>query len=119
MRLRVVWGLFETMAIFSPTRALVSVDLPTFGRPQMVIIAVLVIIRFSLYVQQTHDLFFACAHAALVLALVHMVVAEQVQHGVHGQIADLVREAVAVGLGLFGAALPEMTMSPSMARSVS
>ena len=30
-----------------------SVDLPTFGRPQMVIIAVLVIILFSLYVQQT------------------------------------------------------------------
>ena len=49
--------------------------------------------------------FFARAHAALVLALVHMIVAEQVQHGVHGQIADLVREAVAVGLGLLGAAL--------------
>jgi hypothetical protein len=34
------------MATFSPTNALVRVDLPTFGRPQMVIIAVFVI--FSL-----------------------------------------------------------------------
>ena len=33
MRLRVVWGLVETMAIFSPTRAFSKVDLPTFGRP--------------------------------------------------------------------------------------
>ena len=36
MRLRVVWGLGETMAIFSPARVLVRVDLPTLGRPQMV-----------------------------------------------------------------------------------
>ena len=36
MRLRVVWGLLVTMATFSPTRALVRVDLPTLGRPQMV-----------------------------------------------------------------------------------
>ena len=41
MRLRVVWGLFETMATFSPTRAFVSVLLPTLGRPAMVIIAFL------------------------------------------------------------------------------
>ncbi len=34
MRLRVVWGLLVTMAIFSPTRALVRVDLPTLGRPR-------------------------------------------------------------------------------------
>ena len=54
---------------------------------------------------QTHDLFFSCAHTALVLPLVHVVVAEQVQHGVHRQIADLMRETVAVGLGLLGAAL--------------
>ena len=33
MRLRVVWGLGETMAIFSPARVLVRVDLPTLGRP--------------------------------------------------------------------------------------
>ena len=31
------------MAIFSPTRALVRVDLPTLGRPAMVIIAVFLI----------------------------------------------------------------------------
>jgi len=37
MRLRVVWGLLVTMAIFSPTRALVRVDFPTLGRPTMVI----------------------------------------------------------------------------------
>ena len=42
MRLRVVWGLGETIATFSPTRAFVSVDLPTFGRPQIVIIAAFV-----------------------------------------------------------------------------
>ena len=35
MRLRVVWGLLVTMAIFSPTRALVRVDFPTLGRPTM------------------------------------------------------------------------------------
>ena len=38
MRLRVVWGLLVTMAIFSRTRALVGVDLPTLGRPTMLII---------------------------------------------------------------------------------
>ena len=38
MRLRVVWGLLVTMATFSPTRALVRVDLPTLGRPHNVII---------------------------------------------------------------------------------
>jgi hypothetical protein len=43
MRLRVVCGLLLTMAIFSPTSALVSVDLPTFGRPQTVIMAVFLI----------------------------------------------------------------------------
>lgn len=44
MRLRVVWGLLETMATFSPTSALVSVLLPTLGRPAMVIIAFLSIV---------------------------------------------------------------------------
>ena len=33
MRLRVVWGLSLMMAIFCPISALISVDLPTFGRP--------------------------------------------------------------------------------------
>src|SRR5699024_3181604 len=33
MARRVVWGLVEVIATFSPTSALVSVDLPTFGRP--------------------------------------------------------------------------------------
>ena len=33
MMCRVVCGLFEVMAIFCPTIALVSVDLPAFGRP--------------------------------------------------------------------------------------
>jgi hypothetical protein len=35
IRLRVVWGLLVVIAIFSPTRALSSVDFPTFGRPMM------------------------------------------------------------------------------------
>ena len=35
MRLRVVCGLGVTMASFSPTMALSSVDLPTLGRPKM------------------------------------------------------------------------------------
>src|SRR5579871_732652 len=35
MRLRVVCGLGEMMASFSPTRALSSVDLPALGRPRM------------------------------------------------------------------------------------
>ena len=38
MRLRVVWGLLVTMAIFSPTSALSRVALPTLGRPTMVMI---------------------------------------------------------------------------------
>jgi hypothetical protein len=33
MRLRVVWGLGETMATFWPTSVLTSVDLPALGRP--------------------------------------------------------------------------------------
>src|SRR5439155_25370427 len=33
MRVRVVWGRRETMAIFSPTSRLSSVDLSTLGRP--------------------------------------------------------------------------------------
>jgi hypothetical protein len=33
MARRVVCGFDEVMATFSPTRALVSVDLPTLGRP--------------------------------------------------------------------------------------
>ena len=33
IRVRVVWGRRETMAIFSPTSRLSNVDLPTFGRP--------------------------------------------------------------------------------------
>ena len=33
MRLRVVWGLSETMATFWPTSRLTRVDLPTLGRP--------------------------------------------------------------------------------------
>ena len=40
MRLRVVCGLCDTIAIFSPTRRFRSVDFPTFGRPAMVIMAV-------------------------------------------------------------------------------
>src|SRR5205085_4274102 len=35
MRLRVVCGLCVTMAIFSPTSAFSSVDLPALGRPMM------------------------------------------------------------------------------------
>src|ERR1017187_3955592 len=35
MRLRVVCGLAETMATFSPVKALSSVLLPAFGRPRM------------------------------------------------------------------------------------
>ena len=33
MRLRVVWGLLEVMAIFWPIRWFMRVDLPTLGRP--------------------------------------------------------------------------------------
>jgi hypothetical protein len=33
MARRVVWGFELVIATFSPTRAFVSVDLPTFGRP--------------------------------------------------------------------------------------
>jgi hypothetical protein len=33
MMCRVVCGLVDVMAIFCPTMALVSVDLPAFGRP--------------------------------------------------------------------------------------
>src|SRR5205085_8027288 len=33
MRLRVVWGLFETMETFWPRMRFSSVDLPAFGRP--------------------------------------------------------------------------------------
>ena len=33
MRLRVVCALSDTMAILSPIKALIMVDLPTFGRP--------------------------------------------------------------------------------------
>ena len=33
MRVRVVWGLSETMATFSPTTALRREDLPTLGLP--------------------------------------------------------------------------------------
>ena len=36
MRLRVVWGLSETMATFWPTSRFTSVDLPTLGRPTTV-----------------------------------------------------------------------------------
>ena len=36
MRLRVVWGLSETIATFWPTSRLTSVDLPTLGRPTTV-----------------------------------------------------------------------------------
>ena len=32
-RLRVVWGFFEVIETFSPTSALMRVDLPTLGRP--------------------------------------------------------------------------------------
>ena len=50
-------GVSSTMERRRPMILLNSMDLPTLGRPHTVIIAVLVIIRFSLYVQQTHDLF--------------------------------------------------------------
>ena len=36
IRLRVVWGLSEVMAIFCPIRWFISVDLPTLGRPTSV-----------------------------------------------------------------------------------
>ena len=39
MARRVVCGLAEVMAIFSPTSALVSVDLPAFGRPTITCLA--------------------------------------------------------------------------------
>ena len=35
IRLRVVWGLGVTIASFSPTIRLSSVDLPTLGRPKI------------------------------------------------------------------------------------
>src|SRR3981081_2384121 len=35
MRLRVVWGLGEIIASFSPTSAFSIVDLPALGRPRM------------------------------------------------------------------------------------
>ena len=37
MRVRVVWGLRDTMAIFCPTSRLSTEDLPTLGRPTMAI----------------------------------------------------------------------------------
>ena len=41
MRFRVVWGLWDTMATFSPHQPVgQGVDFPTLGRPAMVIIAV-------------------------------------------------------------------------------
>lgn len=46
IRLRVVCGLLVTMATFSPTRALVRVDLPTLGRPHRVMMPdFLIVIR--------------------------------------------------------------------------
>jgi hypothetical protein len=48
MRFRVVWGLLETMATFSPTMVLVRVDFPTLGRPQMAIMQDLVFILLLL-----------------------------------------------------------------------
>ena len=36
-RERVVWGLLLTMEIFSPTRRLIRVDLPTLGEPTMAV----------------------------------------------------------------------------------
>ena len=35
IRVRVVWGLEETIAIFSPKRAFKREDFPTFGLPTM------------------------------------------------------------------------------------
>lgn len=53
MALRVVCGLEEVMAIFSPTKALVKVDLPTFGLPTKLAKPDLVIAKLS--DQNTHD----------------------------------------------------------------
>ena len=45
IRLRVVWGLDDTIASFCPASAFVNVDLPTLGRPQIVIMA-----TFSMFI---------------------------------------------------------------------
>ena len=50
MRFRVVWGLLETMATFSPSMALSRVDFPTLGRPTMAIKPVFFIFRFLPFV---------------------------------------------------------------------
>ncbi len=84
MRFLVVCGLLETMAIFSPTSAFVSVDFPTFGRPAIVIMADFVFIgMFSLLPRQlnlSQNCLFACAHLALHGTLVDVVIAQQVQN---------------------------------------
>jgi hypothetical protein len=39
IRVRVVWGFFDTMAIFSPISLFSMVDFPTLGRPTMAMYA--------------------------------------------------------------------------------
>ena len=62
-------------------------------------------LTLPLQLQSGHDCFFVGTHLFLHLALVHVVIAQQVQDGMDGQVADLALKAVAVFLGLGTGAL--------------
>ena len=93
MRVRVVCGRGDTMATFSPSRAFSRLLLPTLGRPTIAINSDFCtsLMRFSsLHIgivagqpQPAQRLLFLFPHNGLFQAAVHMVVAQQVQHGVH------------------------------------
>ena len=84
MRVRVVCGRGDTMATFSPSRAFSRLLLPTLGRPTIAINADFCtsLMRFS-SPQPAQRFLFLFPHNGLFQAAVHMVVAQQMQHGVH------------------------------------
>ena len=94
MRLRVVCGLFDTMAIFSPQTVFSRVDLPTFGLPTIAKNAVFVMLipqmfLFDFQSQRVHYGTLLFAHQLVLVVGALVVVAEQVQHRVDAQKRDL------------------------------
>ena len=101
------------MATFSPTSAFVSVDLPTLGLPIMDIMAVFVIIfsyRFfrliSCYPHFSERRLFAASHKLFLFALVHMIIAEKMEHRMNCEIRYFALQRMSVFVCLLFCALP-------------
>ena len=87
IRFLVVCGFDETIATFSPSMVLRSVDFPTLGLPTIAINPVFFIFytlsfttSFNRKTEHLHNICLAAAHIELVVLAVYVIISEKMQH---------------------------------------